>query len=42
MMHAAAHANEFDIRYTQTAFTKKIKQDSSARSRLSQEDRKAD
>lgn len=28
MMHAAAHANEFDTRYTQTSFTRKIKQES--------------
>jgi len=25
MMHAAAHAREFDVRYTQTAFTRHIR-----------------
>jgi hypothetical protein len=41
MMHAAAHAREFDVRYTQTDFTKKIRADSASKSRLSHEDRSA-
>lgn len=40
MMHAAAHANEFDLRYTKTPFTKQIKAEN-AGSRLSIEDRNA-
>ena len=40
-MHAAAHASEFDIRYTQTEFTRKIRAESGARSRLSKDDRLA-
>ena len=42
MMHAAAHAREFDVRYTQTDFTKQIRQESGQRTRLSREDRLAD
>lgn len=41
MMHAAAHAREFDVRYTQTEFTKQIRADSSSKSRLSKDDRNA-
>jgi hypothetical protein len=40
MMHAAAHANEFDLRYTKTPFTKQIKAEN-AGSRLSADDRNA-
>ena len=42
MMHAAAHAREFDVRYTQTAFTKQIRQENGSRTRLSRDDRKVD
>lgn len=42
MMHAAAHAREFDVRYTQTQFTKQIRHESNCRSRLSKDDRNAD
>jgi hypothetical protein len=41
MMHAAAHAREFDVRYTQTEFTKQIRADSASKSRLSKDDRNA-
>ena len=39
MMHAAAHTSEFDTRYTQTEFTRKIRADSKDKSRLSKNDR---
>jgi hypothetical protein len=38
-MHAASHAKKFDVRYTQTQFTKHIRHESNCRSRLSKEDR---
>lgn len=41
MMHAAAHASEFDLKYTQSAYTKKIRAENTCRSRLSEEDRNA-
>ena len=41
MMHAAAPAREFDIRYTKTDFTKQIKSEIGTKSRLSHEDRMA-